>query len=148
MGTQALVGEAGVENTAGKPNSQGLSHANGALMPMEEATAAQPRQVGSQVRSQGIGTEGAVRLPGGILDISGSTDPYETPGKWLLDQGPGPYSSGFYPPFITEELCDLAQSLALSGPQGPHVYSQSVGSEGFLWALSFKVWLCSMTNLC
>lgn len=53
------------------------------------------------------------------------------PPSRLLNQGPGHWNSGVYLPFTIEELCDLAESLALSGPQGPHMYNQTVCSEDF-----------------
>lgn len=60
---------------------------------------------------------------------------HQESGSWapsrLLDKGPGHCNSGFYPPFTTEELCDLAESLALSGPWAPHMYNQRVCSKDF-----------------
>lgn len=78
--------------------------------------------------------DGAARLPGWIPDVSESTDPQETPEKWLLGptptkasgSGTGHYNSGFYLASTMEMLCDLAESLALSEPQRSHMYNQLI----------------------
>lgn len=94
------MGWMGGENKAGRSNSQGLClmelrhHWKGNSGPQIKNT--QPRQGGSQIRSQRTGREGTARPPCFTLGISGSTDPTGNTrkvapgphqGSWIRAQG-------------------------------------------------------------